>query len=303
MENQNINEQVNYLEDEIDLREVVLSIIKYKAMIFSITAFITICAAVFAFSKTPVYEAKATVEIGNINNALTPVYEAKETVRIGNINIGLLEDSHMMQKRLQHIFSNKSYATQYPKIVKIVAVKRTKNLVEITSESTDTQSAVEKLNELVANIINEHGKKINHYLFSMENRINLLKKQIDELIKQKENLEKENISQQIKIDAILKDNAAVAAVYTIELNGKFERVLETKNKIFELSNRLNDFELEISPENIKNTHLLGKIIKNQFPVKPKKKLIIGLGFVAGLFLSLFLVFFVECIKKSKHKTM
>ena len=102
---------------------------------------------------------------------------------------------------------------------------------------------------------------------------------------------------------MLKDNVAVAAVYTIELNRKYESVLKTKKLIFELLNRLNDFESEIVPEKIKNTHLLGEIIKNQFPVKPKKKLIIGLGFVVGLFLSVFLVFFVEYIKKSKHESM
>ena len=54
--------------------------------------------------------------------------------------------------------------------------------------------------------------------------------------------------------------------------------------------------MKILPVNIKETKLLGKIILNDYAIKPKKKLIVVVAFVTGLILSIFLVFFMEFIK-------
>jgi uncharacterized protein involved in exopolysaccharide biosynthesis len=292
MQNKNSNEQIVYSEDEIDLREIFATIVKYKTMLFSSTAFITICAVIFAFSKTPVYQVSATIEIGNI---------ATEQEDKGVFKSALLEEGSMALNRFRSIYINSSDSKGYPKIAAIELVRGANNLIKITSESTDNTSANEKINECVTNIINDHEKKFNLYLSSMKNKIALLKEHKDELIKQ--NLENQIVLQQENIDAIAKNNAAVAAVYSMELSRKSQSVIEIKNRIFELSDRLNGFESAILPENIKNTHLIGEVAKNRFPVQPKKKLIITLGFLAGLFLSLFLVFFVEYVKKNKHESL
>ena len=289
MKHKDINMQTIYPEDEIDLREIFATIVKYKTMLFSGTAFITICAVIFAFSKTPVYEVSATIEIG--------------TIATEQVQSALLEEGSKALKRLQTIYINRSDSTGFPRIAAIELVSGVNNLIKITSESTDNTGANEKINECITNIINDHEKKFNLYLSSMKNKIGLLKQNKDELIKQKQNMENQIVLQQENIDAIAKNNAAVAAVYSMELSRKSQTELEMKDKFFQLSDRLNDLESVISPENIKNTHLIGEVVKNRFPVQPKKKLIITLGFVAGLFLSLFLVFFVEYVKKNKHESL
>ena len=289
MEQQNVKEIGIYQEDEIDLREIFATIVKYKTMLFSSTAFITICAVIFAFSKTPVYEVSATIEIGNF---------ATEQVQSA-----LLEEGSMALNRFRIIYINSSDSKGYPKIAAIELVRGANNLIKITSESTDNTSANEKTNECVTNIINDHEKKFNLYLSSMKNKIALLKEHKDEMIKQKQVLENEIVLQQANIDAIVKNNAVAAVVYTMDLNRKSQSMIEIKDKIFQLSDRLNGLESAISSENMKNTHLIGEVVKNRFPVQPKKKLIITLGFVAGLFLSLFLVFFVEYVKKNKHESL
>ena len=57
-------------EDEIDLRELFKIIWDKKIFIILFTLVITVLATVYAYSKTPIYEAKALVEIGEykINN-------------------------------------------------------------------------------------------------------------------------------------------------------------------------------------------------------------------------------------------
>ncbi len=52
--------------------------------------------------------------------------------------------------------------------------------------------------------------------------------------------------------------------------------------------------------NYKNTTIVGDIITNDYPAKPKKKLIIAVAFVTGLIFSVFLVFFLEFIKSFKE---
>lgn len=75
---------------------------------------------------------------------------------------------------------------------------------------------------------------------------------------------------------------------------------ESKKIQYELSSQINDLNLVISPLNIKETKLLGKVILNDFAIKPKKKLIVAVAFITGLILSIFLVFFMEFISKNKE---
>ena len=64
----NTPEQNYYQEDEIDLKELFGVLWAKKTLIISITAIITIMAGIYAFNKTPIYEATALVEIGNYKN-------------------------------------------------------------------------------------------------------------------------------------------------------------------------------------------------------------------------------------------
>ena len=67
---QNPTEQNYYQEDEIDLRELFRTIMDSKKLIILITSVITILAVIYAYTATPLYEAKALIEIGNykVNN-------------------------------------------------------------------------------------------------------------------------------------------------------------------------------------------------------------------------------------------
>ena len=62
----NSNNQETYLkEDEIDLRELFIKIWAKKIFIVSFTFIVTILAAAYTLTKTPIYEGKVLIEIGN----------------------------------------------------------------------------------------------------------------------------------------------------------------------------------------------------------------------------------------------
>jgi uncharacterized protein involved in exopolysaccharide biosynthesis len=56
----------------------------------------------------------------------------------------------------------------------------------------------------------------------------------------------------------------------------------------------------MEPYNYKNTETVGNIMTNDYPIKPKKTLIVVVAFVTGIILSIFLVFFLEFIRNEKE---
>jgi uncharacterized protein involved in exopolysaccharide biosynthesis len=53
--------------------------------------------------------------------------------------------------------------------------------------------------------------------------------------------------------------------------------------------------------NYKNSEIVGQVITNDYPTKPKKKLIVAVAFIAGFILSIFLVFIINAFRKEDDK--
>ncbi|RBQ27886.1 hypothetical protein CRU88_02395 [Arcobacter sp. CECT 9188] len=53
-----------------------------------------------------------------------------------------------------------------------------------------------------------------------------------------------------------------------------------------------------SVQNLSNSKLVGEYIVNNFPIKPKKSLIIVVSFITGFILSICIVFFINFIRKN-----
>jgi len=59
------SQNINYIqEDEIDLKELFRTILKYKKFILIFTFSITILSIIFVYMKTPIYEVKSNIQIG-----------------------------------------------------------------------------------------------------------------------------------------------------------------------------------------------------------------------------------------------
>jgi len=75
--------------------------------------------------------------------------------------------------------------------------------------------------------------------------------------------------------------------------------VELPNKKVKLKEQIERLEYNKSEANIQNSKLIGKFVIKDYPLKPKKALIIVVAFITGLMLSIFLVFFLEFIKGIK----
>jgi len=312
------NNQVNSIEeDEIDLRELFSTIWKYKSFIIVFTFIVTVSAGIYAFMKQPVYEVKGLLELGS--------YKSLKGVEI-------LDNPKSLKTKLDVIFIKQEENIENKKnwIENISIPKGSQDFLEITSEGFSNQLAIQKFNDILSFIQKKHQEIIydikDRNLKQIEFLIKTEKslKEIDldlnrkNLIKAKQDLEfyKKNLKQLSKeFNEVKNKNSTFALLILTQqkniqdiisnLENRIDSLIKEKNDIYlkidTIKQQIQNIKDSIKPYNLKNTQIVGKILTNEYPAKPKKTLIIIVAFITSFILSIFLVFFIEFIKSFKEE--
>ena len=301
-------------EDEIDLKELFKTIWAKKIFIVIFTLVVTILAGFYAYSKTPIYEAKALLEIGEY--------------KINNTTKNSVDDASTLEKKLSTIFIDmeKNLKDKTSEISNISVVKGLKNFLEIKSESTSNEEAKNEILKVLTFVQNEHEKILDDVKKQKEMELRnidlqisdiksksvaLIDKKIENNIKNLKSLEEQlkQVDENLKkIDTLNPSLAALKlmekrditnsintiTIQNFELESKKDELLTTT--LYKLEESKKIIELSLLPHNYKNTQIVGEIMTNDFPTKPKKSLIVAVAFVTGFIISIFLVFFIQFIQ-------
>ena len=301
-------------EDEIDLKELFKTIWAKKIFIVIFTLVVTILAGFYAYSKTPIYEAKALLEIGEY--------------KINNTTKNSVDDASTLEKKLSTLFVDmeKNLKDKTSEISNISVVKGLKNFLEIKSESTSNEEAKNEILKVLTFVQNEHEKILDDVKKQKEMELRnidlqisdiksksvaLIDKKIENNIKNLKNLEEQlkQVDENLKkIDSLNPSLAALKlmekrditnsintiTIQNFELESKKDELLTTT--LYKLEESKKIIELSLLPHNYKNTQIIGEIMTNDFPTKPKKSLIVAVAFVTGFIISIFLVFFIQFIQ-------
>ena len=307
-------------EDEIDLKELFKTIWAKKIFIVIFTLVVTILAGFYAYSKTPIYEAKALLEIGEY--------------KINNTTKNSVDDASTLEKKLSTLFVDmeKNLKDKTSEISNISVVKGLKNFLEIKSESTSNEEAKNEILKVLTFVQNEHEKILDDVKKQKEMELRnidlqisdiksksvaLIDKKIENNIKNLKSLEEQlkQVDENLKkIDSLNPSLAALKlmekrditnsintiTIQNFELESKKDELLTTT--LYKLEESKKIIELSLLPHNYKNTQIVGEIITNDFPTKPKKKLIVAVAFVTGFIISIFLVFLFNFIKQNANRT-
>ena len=319
--------QEKYLqEDEIDLRELFKTIWDKKVFIVIFTLVITILAAIYAYNKTPIYEAKALVEIGEYkqNNPISGTVITKTSI----------DDAAILEKKLTTLYVDmlKNIDDRTSEITSIALAKGLKNFLEIKSEATSNEEAKNEILKVLTFVQVEHEKILDDAkkqreleLKNIDLQISDIKSKSVALIDKKLEIGTktlENLQEQLKlVDENLKKidtlNPSLAALKLMEKKDIKTAISELTVKNFELEEKkdllltTSLYKLEenkkivetiLLPHNYKNTQIVGEIMTNDFPAKPKKSLIVAVAFVTGFILSIFLVFVIQFIQGTKKES-
>lgn len=306
-------------EDEIDLRELFKTILKNKKTIAAITLFITLSALVYVLIAPKVYEAKAVLKIGeykltNTNNQIT------------------IADSSELSKELEILFIDilKNQKDRESKIESIVVPKNQKNFLEIIANGSSNEAVQTEVQKVIGYIQSNHKKILDDIknlheakAKQIEGRITLLKDKTLPTLQEKIDRYKKDLTLyelnfldiQSNLKKIKDSNPTLAALQINEQRYLADIIVKLKDSLEVFENEKNNIEvieLEkldeelktlhvlMEPYNYKNTEIVGSIMTNDYPIKPKKSLIVTVAFVTGFILSIFLVFFLEFIRNEKE---
>lgn len=306
-------------EDEIDLKELFKTIWSYKKFILIFTFIVTVLSIIYVSLKTPVYEVTALVEVGSYKT------ESGQDIMIDNAD--------NLSKKLTTIFIDlrKNVENKDFEITKIITVKGMKNFIEISSEASTNTQAIEGLNKVIEHIKSEHNKLLDDVKekneFDLKN-ISLLIKNIEEdrlvNIEKKIELYNQNIvsleQQMTSVTETLKNinklDPSISALKLMEKRDISNDIILNKSNLYDLTEKKeNLINIEINklldrkkiletlslPHNLKNSEVVGSILVNEHPIKPKKSLIVVVSFVTGFILSIFLVFFIQFVNNIKKE--
>jgi len=220
-------------EDEIDLRELFLTHIKNKMTIVLITSAITIAGALHAYTKTPIFEVKSTIQIGHIGESL-------------------IDDPANISKILSVIFNvnDKSSSDEITdaNVKSIAQVKSVKNFIEVVTEGTSNDSALRKNMDVTAYTKNLYLDKIDQYILEKNHQIEKLKKEIIKI----DTFDIKNLQEQIKLlekDGIKKDEDKIIFLQKTELSSIESKISYHSKKLIEYTkeiNKLNENSLKLA---------------------------------------------------------
>ena len=319
----NTPEQNYYQEDEIDLKELFGILWAKKILIISITMLITVLAGIYAFNKTPIYEATALVEIGHYKN----------NNNNNNNNNVLVDSVPELVKKLNLLFIDllKNEKDKKATIISISTTKGVSGFLDIKSEASSNELAINETNKVVSYIHNKHQTIMNDVknrrkleIKNIQTRIDNIKNKEIKLLIQKINAQQNNLDEYriqlnkmiVNIEDISKTNPALTALKLMEKRDISTFVAELNLQLMDMRDKkdtletttINDLierkklvESMLLPHNYKNSEVIGRVITNDYPIKPKKKLIVMVAFIAGFILSIFLVFIMNAFRKEEDK--
>ena len=315
----NTPEQNYYQEDEIDLKELFGILWAKKILIIGITVFVTVLAGIYAFNKTPIYEATALVEIGNY--------------KLHNNNKVILDSTADLSKKLNLLFIDmlKNEKDRKTEISSISVPKKSNNFIEIKAEATSNKLASEEILKVVAHIKNKHQQILNDVknrreleIKNINTKIYNIKNKEVKLLSEKINIQQSNLDDyKLQLDTIGRNikeientNPALTALKLMEKRDLSSFILELNLQLMDMRNQKDELETTninrlvekkqlvesmMLPHNYKNSEVIGRVITNDYPTKPKKKLIVAVAFIAGFILSIFLVFIMNAFRKEDDK--
>jgi len=307
------------VEDEIDLRELFQILWKKRLFIIIFTIFITIIAIIYAYLKAPIYQVKSYIEIGYIDKQA----------------IGIIEN---LEQRLKVIFMKDLKDKDFSKgvVTSINKEKGVKNFLEITTEAFSNDIALE-LNQEVLKfiqsyfkiIIEEYIDFIDSAIFEKQKELNVLQTYGTSPIKEMEDVSNiSHISLENKISFYTKNlekysneiekltkksldtqNTQTSMYVSMQVLNYQNLIINTQSQIINTQNQINrvlqltkeirELSLKKAEYNLSNAKLVGGYFVDDLPVKPKKLLIVAVASITGLILSIFMVFFLNFIRKEQ----
>ncbi len=296
-------------DDTIELIDYLRVVWKWRWFIIIFTLACSLVAGIISFSMPKVYKVSMLMEPGviDIDPSSRPIFidsisNIKSKIDSQAYNSKIYKRLNADPKKL-----NLKFKTVQPK---------NSNTLKISLEAIDTNKSLQALSSLFHELVKEYQHYIDSRKSELDQKIAMNKRQLDISAGEKKYLEKEIAIGRANTDRIIEERNMLLKkggdnpdklsllIYTniIQQNMAQHNDLNRdlgwlKNNIEKLKSEMET--LKIKKQSIENIKLIQPPQSSIYPIKPKKKLNVILAFVVGLFLSIFLAFFLEYLQKMK----
>ena len=244
-----------------------------------------LAAALYLFITKPVYEAKATIEIGKI--------EGQTIESAASLTAKLKTKYHVGDKNIKK---------EFPYIDSITAPRKLNNLIELKVLGLNNKDAAAYLDRVVADIITLHQPVLKNYIEKRKEYLSTLSSTIESLEKQLSTIERQINTQKTLLRSQAKSGLVKDAFLISDILSKNIMQVSALQEI--ISNKREEFskvQTDLSPFKLKETKQIGKTLTYDHPVKPKKALVLALSLITGVILGVFMAFIVEFIGKKDEE--
>lgn len=251
-------------------------------LIIGITGFVTLCAIAYAFL------------------IVKPVYEVQAKVQLGTINGGEAEPLESIREKLTYkydIYSPRLYK-KLPILTSVDISRQDKAILTLVAVGRSNEEATKVLQDEIDRLIERESKIVKKGREAFEGSLKQSTSQLQDAQDEIEAMKKdiENYSQ--KIAQLKKEDVALLGSYFLEMWKLRTQIEKSEEWRATVSNYIDHKKLQLI--DTKPPKLIEKIVTHNEPAKPRKALIVAIGFVSGLLLSLLLVLFLDFLRERRE---
>jgi capsular polysaccharide biosynthesis protein len=296
-------------EDSIELIELLSVVWRRRWFIIILTLACAVAAGIISFAMPKMYEVYMLIEPGVIDISpdgkfiyLDSALNIKSKIETQAYNIKIYKELKLNPKRL-----NLKFKTIQPRESKIV-----KTMLEVK----DVNKGIQVLSALFQQLVKEYQHYIDLRKSELQEKMEMVKRQLEVDLREKDYLEKEIDLAKANNDMIINErnmlikkvgsnpDKLALLIYTNIIQQNMAHYNDLREQLAWLMGKIEEMKseietLKIKKNSIENIRLIQPPQSSIYPIKPKKELNVMLAFFAGLFISIFLAFFLEYIKKTR----
>ncbi|MFW6146989.1 MAG: Wzz/FepE/Etk N-terminal domain-containing protein [Thermodesulfobacteriota bacterium] len=295
-------------EDTIELIDLLRVVWKWKWMIILVPLVCAIAAGVISLKLPEVYEISMIIEPGVIE--VNPNGQFIYLDSTSNIKAKI--DSQAYNRKIYEQLKvdpgevDFAFKTGQPKNA---------NSLEVRLEANDRDRSIQALSALFSELTNEYKPYVDSRKSEFDQKIAMKKHQLSVDDAQKEYLEKEIAAVKANTNRIVQERDKLMGkdesnphnlsmlIYTNIIQQNMQLYNDLATQLSGVRSRIEKMKsevesLKIKKESVENIKMIQEPQSSVYPVKPKKTLNVALALVVGLFLSVFLAFFLEYLHKA-----
>jgi len=296
-------------DDTIELIDLLRVVWKWRWFIIILTIACAITAGVISLKMPKIYEVSMVIEpdVINVDENGKPIF--------------LDSPSNIKAKIDSQVYNSKIYkrlnADPEKLNLKFKAVQtKNSNILKIRLEVEDVNKGIQSLRALFHELLEEYQHYIDSKTSELDQEIALNNGKLDVSAGEKNYLKQERTTVKANTDIIIEERNMLIKkmnnntdklsllIYTNIVQQNMTHYNELNKQLSALMNAIETMKynietLKIKKESIESIRLIQPPQYSIYPIKPKKKLNVILAFVIGLFVSIFLAFFIEYLQKMK----